>query len=278
MAGGAVHFAAGRVKAEKEVGIMHIVVCVKHVLDSTEIRVDKKTGDLVLRGIPAKINDYDKNAIEEAVKIKKACGGEISLVSIGPREAVKTLKSALAMGADNAYLLLLPPRQALDTRQTALVLGRMIKKLGPVDMVLCGEVSEDGYNSQTGARLAQRLGLPQVSYVTKLTCDGTGYEAQRTLEDVVETVKGDFPVVFTVNSGINVPHLPTAIQIMKVRMNRIQEWKPGDIGLEDQALSASAVKMLSYEIPTQERKNIILDGPAEEAAGKLWECLQKEAV
>ncbi len=257
---------------------MHIVVCVKHVLDSTEIRVDKKTKELVLRGIPAKINDYDRNAIEEAVKIKKLCGGEISLVSIGPREAAKTLKGALAMGADNAYLLSLPPRQTLDTRQTALLLSKMIEKLGAVDMVLCGEVSEDGYNSQTGARLAQRLGLSQVSYITSLSCSEAGYEAQRTLEDVVEKVKGSFPAVFTVNSSINVPHLPTAIQIMKVRMNRIMEWKLTDIGVDEQILAVPAVKMLSYEIPAQERKNIILGGSAEEAAGKLWQCLQKEAV
>ena len=120
---------------------MHIVVCVKHVVDSTEIHVDKKTNELVLRGLSTKINDYDKNAVEEAVKLKKELGATVSLVTIGPRDAQKTLKEALAMGADDAYLLQISPRQQLDTAQASLILSKMIEKLEPVDLVLCGEVS-----------------------------------------------------------------------------------------------------------------------------------------
>lgn len=162
---------------------MHIVVCVKHVVDSTEIHVDKKTNELVLRGLSTKINDYDKNAVEEAVKLKKELGATVSLISIGPRDAVKTLKEAVAMGADQAYLLQVSPRQQLDTAQVSLILSKMVEKLEPVDLILCGEVSEDGYNSQTGARLAARLGLPEVSYVTSLTAAEGSFEAVSTLED-----------------------------------------------------------------------------------------------
>ena len=257
---------------------MHIVVCVKHVVDSTEIHVDKKTNELVLRGLSTKINDYDKNAVEEAVKIKKELGGTVSLLCIGPREAQKTLKEALAMGADQAYLLQISPRQQLDTAQVSLILSKMMEKIDPADLVLCGEVSEDGYNSQTGARLAQRLGLPQVSYVTKITASEGSYEAVSTLETTAETVKGSMPALMTISSAINVPHLPTAIQIMKVRGNRIKSMKLSDLGLDDSVLETPAVKMLGYEIPEQERKNIMIDGAPAEASASLVKYLQEEKV
>lgn len=257
---------------------MHIVVCIKHVVDSTEIHVDKKTNELVLRGLSTKINDYDKNAVEEAVKLKNELGGTVSLLCIGPRDAQKTLKEALAMGADQAYLLTVSPRQQLDTAQVSLILSKMVASIEPADLVLCGEVSEDGYNSQTGARLAERLHLPQVSYVTKLDAQEGGYVAESTLESTVETVKGATPALLTISSAINVPHLPTAIQIMKVRGNRIKSLKLSDIGLDDSVLEQPAVKMLGYEIPEQERKNIMIDGSAAEAAASLVKYLQEEKV
>lgn len=257
---------------------MHIVVCVKHVVDSTEIHVDKKTNELVLRGLSTKINDYDKNAVEEAVRLKKELGATVSLVTIGPRDAQKTLKEALAMGADDAYLLQISPRQQLDTAQASLILSKMIEKLEPVDLVLCGEVSEDGYNSQTGARIAERLHLPQVSYVTKLSAQDGGYVAESTLEDTAETLKGATPALLTISSAINVPRLPTAIQIMKVRTSRIKNVKLADLGLDDSVLETPKVKMLGYEIPEQERKNIMIDGTASEAAASLVKYLQEEKV
>lgn len=257
---------------------MHIVVCVKHVVDSTEIHVDKKTNELVLRGLSTKINDYDKNAVEEAVKLKKELGATVSLISIGPRDAVKTLKEAVAMGADQAYLLQVSPRQQLDTAQVSLILSKMVEKLEPVDLILCGEVSEDGYNSQTGARLAARLGLLEVSYVTSLTAAEGSFEAVSTLEDTAETVKGATPALLTVSSAINVPRLPTAIQIMKVRSDRIKQWKLKDLGLEDSVLETPSVTMLGYEIPEQERKNIMIEGTPAEAAKTLVKYLEEEKV
>ena len=182
------------------------------------------------------------------------------------------------MGADQAYLLQISPRQQLDTAQVSLILSKMMEKIDPADLVLCGEVSEDGYNSQTGARLAQRLGLPQVSYVTKITASEGSYEAVSTLETTAETVKGSMPALMTISSAINVPHLPTAIQIMKVRGNRIKSMKLSDLGLDDSVLETPAVKMLGYEIPEQERKNIMIDGAPAEAAASLVKYLQEEKV
>ena len=257
---------------------MRIIVCVKHVVDSTEIRVDKKTGELVLRGLPTKINDYDKNAITEAVRIKKEFGGEIILLSIGPKEAVKTLKEALAMGADKAYLLPISAQQSLDTKQTSEILGKMVEKVGAFDVLLCGEVSEDGYNSQTGPRLAERLHIPHISSVTKLTVTEDSAVAERTTEDVVETVQTSLPALMTVNSNINLPKLPTAIQIMKVQTSRIVQWKLADLGMEEADLDQPAVKMLGYEIPVTERKNIMIAGEPDAAASTLLQYLKEEGV
>lgn len=257
---------------------MHIIVTVKHVVDTTEIRVDKKSGELVFRGIPTKINDYDKNAIEEAVKIKKEMGGQISLISIGPKDAVKTLKEALAMGADKAYLVTIPANQALDTKQTTQILAEMARKIDDYDLIMCGEVSEDGYNIQVGPRLAQNLNMPHIGYVTGLTVDEDQITAERTMEEEVESISAKAPVLLTVNSSINIPRLPTAIQVMKVQGNRIAQWSLSDIGLGEEVLENPGVKMLSYEIPTVERKNIVIDGAPTEAAGKLVQYLKDEGV
>jgi len=257
---------------------MHILVSVKHVIDSTEIRVDKKSGELILRGLPTKINDYDKSAIEEAVKIKKEFGGEISLISIGPKDAIKTLKEALAMGADKAYLFTISANQALDTKQTAHILGKMVKKIGAFDIIMCGEVSEDGYNIQVGPRLAQNLNIPHIGYVTGITLNGSQIAAERTMEDTIESVHANPPVLLTINSSINLPRLPTAIQIMKVQVNRIIQWNSGDLGIEEDIFENPGVKMLGYEIPTVERKNILIEGGIGETTGKLVQFLKEEGV
>jgi electron transfer flavoprotein beta subunit len=257
---------------------MHVIVSVKHVIDTTEIRVDKKTGELVLRGLPTKINDYDKNAVEEAVKIKKETGGSVSLISVGTKESIKTLKEALAMGADKAYLATAPANRLQDPKLTTQILGAMIRKIGLFDVVLCGEVSEDGYNFQVGPRLAQYLNIPHVGYVTKLTLNGRRITAERTLEDEIELVGTKPPVLLTINSSINLPRLPTAIQVMKIQANRIVEWSLKDLGLEESALDNAGVKMLDCEIPTVVRKNIVIEGSMTEAAAKLLQCLEEEGV
>ncbi len=148
---------------------MRIIVCAQHVVDSTEIRWDDERGEVVLRNLPTKISDYDRNALEAAVTLKEAGDGvEIDVVMVGGEPAVKTLKEAVAMGADKGYLVDGGWDDPFDPLRTARVLARVIGELDEPDLVMCGLVSEDGYNGVTGPALAQLLDLPYLAPVVAL--------------------------------------------------------------------------------------------------------------
>lgn len=255
---------------------MKIIVCVKHVVDTTEVRVDKKTGELVLRGIPTKINDYDKNAIEEAVKIKQATNGTVTLLTVGPKEALKTVKEGLAMGADKAYIIDDSNLPADDPVQIARVLSLGIKRIGDFDIIFCGSVSEDRSNSLTGPGLAEWLGIDHVSYVQKVDVGSQSVEVERRCGNLIERIEASFPVVLTVDRTINTPRLPTAIQIMKVPANRIEKWSLDDVEASFEA--EGSVGMKGYHVVSTDRKNVLLEGDAATTVKQLTDCLMKEGV
>lgn len=257
---------------------MNIIVCVKHVVDTTEIRIDRKTGELILRNIPTKINDYDRNAIQEAVRLKKETGGQVTLLCAGPREATKTLKEGLAMGADRAYLIVMPAAAYTDPQQIAIILTAGIEKIGNYDLIICGEVSEDGYNSQVGPSIAQRLGIPHVSYVIALQLADKEIIAERALKEVIEIVAAKAPLLIGVNSRINIPRLPTTIQVMKVPSNRISEWQLKDVGLPEDFFEKTLTYMRGYKVPVSRRKNVVIEGQTKNVVSKLVAHLKEEGV
>ncbi|GAX91708.1 electron transfer flavoprotein subunit beta/FixA family protein [Effusibacillus lacus] len=255
---------------------MDILVCVKHVVDSTEVRVDKKSGEIVLRGIPTKINDYDKNAIEEAVRIKQTTGGTVTLLTVGPKEAFKTVKEGLAMGADKAYLIDEGGVNLDDPIQVAKVLAAGIKKLGKFDLIFCGTVSEDRGNSLTGPSLAEWLDMEHVAYVNKVDVEPDGLTVERRVDQVMETINSQLPVVLTVDRSINTPRLPTALQVMKVQANRIVKWIIDDLGLEEP--TGNHVHFTGFKVVPAERKRIVIEGDMKTASEQLMRHLVEEGV
>ncbi len=255
---------------------MNILVCVKHVVDSTEVRVDRKTSELVLRGIPVKINDYDKNAIEEAVKLKKENNGTVTLLTIGPKDAFKTVKEGLAMGADQAYIVDDSGLTVEDPFQTAGVLAAAIQKLGAFDLMMAGTVSEDRGNSITGPALAELLGLDHIAYVHTLQVDGRTVTAGRRAGELEETIACSMPLVVTVDRSINIPRLPTAIQVMKVPASKIIKWTLEDIGLA--APPASRMSQTGYHAAQTNRKKVLLEGDPAAASEQLLQHLVQEGV
>jgi len=153
--------------------MVRIIVCVKQAIDVSQIKVDTATRRLITVDAPKKISDFDKNALEEAVRLKEKLGGEVVTVTLGPEDAKTTVREALAMGADKAYVVSDPMFEGGDTMATSYVLAEAVKKIGQFDLVLCGEASVDSFSAQVGPRLADRLGLPVVMYVKKLTLEGT---------------------------------------------------------------------------------------------------------
>jgi electron transfer flavoprotein beta subunit len=227
------------------------------------------------------MSDFDKNALEEAVKLKEKLGGEVVVVTVGAMDAKLILREALAMGADRAYLLSDPSFEHSDTLATSYILAKGIKKLGSFDLILCGEASIDSYSGQIGPRLAERLDLPQVTYVRGLSIDGDTVIAERSLEDRYEVVKAKIPVLLTVTKEINEPRIPSLMAIMKASKKEITLWDAENLKAADVKVgeAGSAIQILRVLAPKMDRKKIVVEAETvKEVADKLARALLKEGV
>jgi electron transfer flavoprotein beta subunit len=188
--------------------MLHIVVCVKQVPDSREIRIDPKTNTLVRQGVPAIANFYDLHGLEEALRLKEKYGGRITVVCMGPPPAEKTLKQCISLGADDAVLVTDRAFAGADTLATSYVLAETIKMVaatwGPVDIVFTGKQTLDGDTGQVGPGIACRLDLEQLTYVGKVIgIEGRRITVHRYLEDGIEVVETEMPVLITALKELN---------------------------------------------------------------------------
>lgn len=253
---------------------MRIAVCVKHAIDEKELKLDS-TGKPLLIGAVGKMSVFDKNAVEEAVRMKTAHQGEIVIFTVGPLDASKTVREALAIGADRGVLITSDPR-AIDTMRTAGLLAVAIKKSGPFDLVLCSEGSSDTYSGQVPPMLGEMLGASFVSYARKLEISGQTARVERSLEDSIEIVEAPTPLVTSVVSEINEPRYLTLIQIMQAKKKPIEEIEGHQLLPEDSSYKQAIVDSISAH--QSNRKHIMIDGSPEEAASKLLDFLAKDGV
>lgn len=184
-----------------------IIACFKWVIDEAYIRRGS-SGELDFSSVDYKISDYDRNAIEEAVRLKESNGGSVIAVTVGVPGATKGVKDALSRGADQACFISDASFNNLESSQTAAILAEAIRPRIPYDLIVCGEGSSDLYAQQVGPRLAENLGIPCISFVQKLTLDGNQLTAERRLEEGIEVVTASLPALVTVLPDINVPRIP----------------------------------------------------------------------
>lgn len=256
-----------------------IIVCLKQAVDVSQLKVDPATRQLMTAGAPRKISDFDKNALEEAIRIKEKLGDvEILTLTVTSEDAKAVLREALAIGADKAYVVSDPSFKDVDTLGTAYILAEAIRKIGNFDFVLCGETSLDSFSGLVGSRLAELLGLPQISYVRKLSVEGDIVVAERTLEDAIETVRTKMPVLVSVTREINQPRIPSLMMIMRASKKEIVTWTVADLGIQRDKLS-SKIDIIEVLAPKTERKKIKITGEnAQEIADKLAKALIQEGV
>jgi len=248
---------------------MKIVVLVKQVPDTHEVKLDRKTGTLIREGVPSIINPEDKNALEEALQLKEAMGARVVVVSMGPPQAEDALREALAMGADEAILLTDRAFAGADTWATATTLGHALKKIGDFDLVLAGRQAIDGDTAQVGPQLAEYLKVPQVTYVREFAVKDDRVRAQRTLEDGFEEIEAQLPALLTITQEANEPRYPAAGAIMTAYRDReVTFWGAEDVGADPEAVglkgSPTQVKR-SFTPPPKEPGQIIKGAPAEAA-------------
>jgi electron transfer flavoprotein beta subunit len=253
----------------------------KQVVDLEQIRIRSDTREPVLEGLPLKFGDFDKNALEAAVRIKEADPAvKVTVVAGGSAKLRDTVKEALAMGADEAVLLIDPAFDGADSGGSARLLATAIKKLGDVDLVLLGEGSADEYSGEIPARLAELLGLPQVTYVRELeVLEGGRLRATQDLEDELEVIEADLPAIVGVTSELNEPRLPPLTAILKAARKPVQQWTAGDLGVTADMVGAGAAKVetLSNRAPEQARKGLVYEDP-DEGITEVIKALRREGV
>jgi electron transfer flavoprotein beta subunit len=235
---------------------MNIIVCVKQTYDLQQVRIRKETRQPVLENVPLTLGNIDKNAIEEAVRIKEKSGGKITAVSVGPETLEDTIKEALAMGADEAFLIVDPRLDRIESALSAALLAKAIVQAGPFDLVLLGEGSTDNYSGQVGPRLAELLDLPQLTFVKSMAIEGRTLKAARSLEDDLEEVEVDLPALVTVVSEINEPRIPAVTQILKAGRKPKRMVRPEDVGVPIEKFGVQT-ETISNLAPVQNRKGIL---------------------
>ncbi len=252
---------------------MNIIVCAKQVVDVAEIKIDASTKKPILVGVPQKISDMDKNALEEAIKIKEKHGGKITVVTVGAPDAKERMKELLAMGADEGVLIS-PPDHA-DYHVIAHLLAGAIQKIGTYDIILCGEASIDMFSGQMGPRIAGLLNIPQITYAQTITVDQNKVIAERNLGEKAVSMESPFPVLITVTKESNTPRLPSLMAILSSSSKPIHEWPA--TGVSAEALIPKVKTMDIKGIPMQ-RKNIIYQDDLDSSVAKLVDELGKVGV
>ncbi|MGA1821468.1 MAG: electron transfer flavoprotein subunit beta/FixA family protein [Thermoplasmatota archaeon] len=252
---------------------MNIVVCAKQVVDVGEIKINPGTNKPILDGIPRKISDIDKNAMEEAIKIKEKLGGKITTLTVGTPDSKEKIKELLAMGADEGILVPIP--DGADYHVISTLLARSIEKIGNADLILFGEASIDLFSGQMGPRVAGSLNLPQLTYAYKLDVSADKVVAERNMGDKMVKSESTFPAVITVTKEINEPRLPSLMQILGSASKPIHDWSLDDIGAAD---VSPKVKTIDLKGVAMDRKNVIYQDDLDEGVKRLADSLAKDGV
>ena len=226
---------------------MEILVCVKQVPDTTEVKIDPKTNTLIRQGVPSIVNPFDKNAVEAALQLKEKHGGKVTVITMGPPQAKDALKECVAMGADEAYLVSDRAFGGADTLATSYTLAAAIRKLGNFDVILCGKQAIDGDTAQVGPEIAEYLDIAQVTYAAKVDINGNIMRVEREHEEGYEVIETSLPVMLTVVKSINEPRFPTVKGTMKANRKEIPIITVNDVDVDPDRLGLKGS-------PTQVRK------------------------
>ncbi|MCK5115098.1 MAG: electron transfer flavoprotein subunit beta/FixA family protein [Candidatus Aegiribacteria sp.] len=255
---------------------MRIVVAVKQVPDTAEVRIDEERGTLIREGIPSILNPFDEYALEEAMKWRDKLGGTVTVITMGPPQAEAVLREAVSMGADEAVLLSDRAFAGADTWATSHTLAKAVEKIGDIDIVMTGKQAIDGDTAQTGPSIAASLDWPQITFVgfvRELNQDSI--VAERYVEGGCEVIRSSLPVVITVLKDANTPRLPSLRGKMKSRKIEIPVWGREDLELpEDEVgLDGSPTRVVKITTPEILSNGEIHHGESEKLAKLLVDSL-----
>ncbi|HMD69528.1 MAG TPA: electron transfer flavoprotein subunit beta/FixA family protein [Chitinivibrionales bacterium] len=252
---------------------MNIVVCIKQVPGTTQVKINPDTGTLIRDGVEAVVNPFDEYAIEEALRIRERLGSAtVKVISMGPPQAEEALKSAIALGADEAYLVTDRAFAGSDTWATSYTLSTAIRTLGTIDLIICGKQAIDGDTAQVGPGVAEMLGIPFVAWVRKVEeVSKTNIRVERMMEDGYEVVDMPLPGLITVIKEINVPRMASLKGKMRAKKAAVtvlnaESLKPD---MEKIGLKGSPTQVLRSFVPQRKTGGEKVSGNTADMVNKI---------
>ena len=260
---------------------MNIIVCIKQVPNTTDVKIDPATNTLVRDGVESVINPFDAYAIEEAVRLKERLGGKVTAVTMGPPQAEKALRDAIALGCDEGVLVSDRKFAGSDTWATSYTLSAAIEKIGDYGVIVCGKQASDGDTAQVGPGISAHLDIPQVTYVRKIReINEKTAVVERMTEEGCDVVETPLPCLFTVVKEINTPRMPSIKGMMRAKSAKITAWTAADIDADPAALGldGSPTRVVKIFTPEPRKGGEMISGPAGDVAKELAELLKGEVV
>jgi electron transfer flavoprotein alpha/beta subunit len=260
---------------------MNIIVLVKQVPDTSEVKINRETNTLIRDGVPSIINPYDMYAIEEALRLREKHGGKVTAFTMGPPQAAEALKEAVSLGVDDVILLSDRSFAGADTWATSYALSRGIKKLGDFDLIIAGKQAIDGDTAQVGPETADMLDIPFVAYIKKIDqVDGKKMVAERLMDEGHDVVEITLPALITVVKEINQPRVPSLKGKMKAKSLKVTTWNAKDVGADDSkcGLKGSPTKVVKIFPPVPRGQREILTGSMEEQITTVIRKLKEQSL
>ena len=262
---------------------MHIIVCVKQVPDTKDIKLDPLTNTLKREGVESIVNPFDMYAVEAALMLKDEWGGTVRAVSMGPPQAKEALREVVSYGVDEAVLFSDRAFAGADTWATAYTLSKGIRKLGDFDLIICGKQAIDGDTAQVGPGLAEQLDLPYVTFVRRivsLDLKSRSMVVERLMDDGYDVVEVNLPALITVVKEINEPRVPSLKGKLKAKKIDIPLFSAADLGVDPESvgLAGSFTQVVEVFAPKARENRVILEGETETQVEKLLVGLKKDKV
>jgi len=258
---------------------VNIIVCIKQVPETTEVRINPETNTLIREGVKSIVNPFDAYAIEEGVRLKEKYGGKTTVITMGPPQADAVLREAVSMGIDEGILISDRAFAGSDTWATSYTLSAAIRKIGAFDLIICGKQASDGDTAQVGPGISAHLDIPQVTYVKKIEdIKDNLARVERMTEEGYEIIEIPLPALITVVKEINNPRLPSLKGMMRAKSAKIAHYKASDIEAKEDCLglNGSPTQVVKIFTPAPRIGGQILKGDTPEIVEKLAKELKPE--
>jgi electron transfer flavoprotein beta subunit len=261
---------------------MHVVVCIKQVPNTTDVRINPETNTLIRDGVESIINPFDENALEAALMLKDAQGARVTVITMGPPQATDALRECLARGADDVVLLSDRAFAGSDTWATSYALAAAIRQMDPADLILFGKQAIDGDTAQVGPGVAEFMGLPVITYVRKLAVADGKVIVERMFEDGFERLETPLPCVLTVLKEMNTPRMASLKGRMRAKKAEIKTWNAAAVkaDLDKVGLKGSPTRVVKIFSPPAKTGGIRIEGgePIEMARALVAKLKERKAI